>query len=1134
MPSLDSKLRSQLDDVCQKAREVAEAAARSALQKRAVDVAEPHSHFGPNEKKLRNRLRARGRQVGDVRNADKSQSIDGLTQELAYEFWHRMLFARFLAENHLLMHPNGVAVSLEECEELAADEAAPNGFVLAAQYASKMLPQVFRTDDVLLELEFAPEHRLALEKLLAKLPRETFLADDSLGWVYQFWQTARKKAVNESGNKIDSSTISSVTQLFTEDYMVQFLLHNTLGAWWCAKEGISGQGAGVSTDKCPAALEYLRWRDDGSPAAGKFEGWPKTLKEFTLLDPCCGSGHFLVAAFNLLVPLRMHDEGLSAREACDAVLRENLFGLELDPRCTQIAAFALAIAAWKYPGEDGQPVGYRDDLPTLNIACAGIGPQASEEEWLKLAEQSGLKMNALSREPIMNGLRNLHSLFSNAPTLGSLIDPNQLSADLITADYETLKPYLSAALKAEQSDDDAHERAVAAAGMVKAAELLAGEYTLVITNVPYLGRGRQSEVLANYCRDFYSDSKADLAACFVDRCIGFSRSSGTIAIVAKQEPLFLGQYKNQRTRLLKNTQWDFAVKLGPRAFETISGERVTVALLSVTQLAPQVDHRFVGLDASKEKSSAQKAIALRTAPTFLVGQRSQLDNPDSRIIFEEQEGGSLLKDYVSALAGHTVGDSVRFTRYFWEVAAVDRQWEFLQSTADQTCSYGGKSEIIFWEDERGQMYRLAQSVKHLNHVAQNWLRGKPNWGKRGVIVNQMSNLYATLYLGQIYDCNCCALVPKREEDLPALWAYCSSEEFAKHVRQLDQKIAIQPHTLAKVPFDLDRWHAIASTAYPTGLKTPFSSDPAQWLFGGHPMNSNNPLQVGVARLVGYQWPRQTGSSFPDCPALGPDGLESLADEDGIVCIPAVRTESPAADRLLDILRTAYGNSWSDSMLHELLTDAGCQAGATIDDWLRNQFFEQHFKLFHYRPFIWHIWDGRKDGFAALVNYHKLNHKALDNLTNSHLRDWITAQSKSDKAGADLRMGAAQELQKKLKAILVGETYKNPKEPDPSKQVVDQFFDIFVRWKPLHEQAIGWHPDLNDGVRMNIRPFMEAGILRKNPNIKWTKDRGKEPEQNQNDYPWLWSGNEFVGDRVNGVHLTNAEKTAARTRKKGAK
>ena len=230
--------------------------------------------------------------------------------------------------------------------------------MLAARYASRMLPQIFRADDVLLEIEFAPEQRLALEKLLASLPRETFTADDSLGWVYQFWQAKRKDEVNRSGDKIDGRTLPAVTQLFTEHYMVEFLLHNTIGAWWCGRPRTSrGRRAARACRRAsaPVPLDYLRWRDDGTPAAGTFEGWPKTLREFTMLDPCCGSGHFLVAAFRLLVPLRRHDEGLSARDACEAVLRENLFGLELDPRCTQIAAFALALAAWTYPATTASP-----------------------------------------------------------------------------------------------------------------------------------------------------------------------------------------------------------------------------------------------------------------------------------------------------------------------------------------------------------------------------------------------------------------------------------------------------------------------------------------------------------------------------------------------------------------------------------------------------------------------------------------------------------------------------------------------------------------------------------------------------------------------------------------------------------
>lgn len=195
MPALASDLRRQLESVCIQARDLAEEAARSALQKRAVDAADPFAHFKAAEKDLRKRLRARGRQLGDEQDPKKkAQSIDMLAQELAYEFWHRMLFARFLAENHLLMHPDGVAVSLEECEELAsaANPPAADGFVLAARYASTMLPQVFRKDDVLLEVDFAREHTLALEKLLSGLSRPTFLADDSLGWVYQFWQSRRK------------------------------------------------------------------------------------------------------------------------------------------------------------------------------------------------------------------------------------------------------------------------------------------------------------------------------------------------------------------------------------------------------------------------------------------------------------------------------------------------------------------------------------------------------------------------------------------------------------------------------------------------------------------------------------------------------------------------------------------------------------------------------------------------------------------------------------------------------------------------------------------------------------------------------------------------------------------------------
>jgi hypothetical protein len=233
-----------------------------------------------------------------------------------------------------------------------------------------------------------------------------------------------------------------------------------------------------------------------------------------------------------------------------------------------------------------------------------------------------------------------------------------------------------------------------------------------------------------------------------------------------------------------------------------------------------------------------------------------------------------------------------------------------------------------------------------------------------------------------------------------------------------------------------------------------------------------------------------------------DGLETFVDEDGIVCIPSVRGESPAAERLRALLAAAYSKAWSPGKLDELLS-AVDYAGSNLEDWLRNGIFDQHSKLFHHRPFVWQIWDGRKDGFSALVNYHKLDHKLLEKLTYTYLGDWIKKQQEAvgnEESGADDRLLKAQQLQDKLKLILEGEAP----------------YDIFVRWKPLEQQPIGWHPDLNDGVRLNIRPFMEADVLRKRPNIKWGKDRGKNP-----------SGSPWGEERDNDRHLTLEEKRKAK-------
>jgi hypothetical protein len=1112
MPSLSREHRRLLEKTVADARRIAEEGARKVLHDQyAVDHHEPWPHLSAQERELRNQLRAHGRQLGDARDARReTQPIDHLVQACAYEHWHRMLFARFLAENNLLLDAqHGVALALEDVRELAREQGR-DWMDLAAALAQRMLLAVFRPDDPVLQVQLPPETRQQLEEKLASLPCEIFLADDSLGWVYQFWQRDEKDRINKAEVKIGADELPAVTQLFTEDYMVLFLLENTLGAWWTAKRRADGKDAVLPG----YPWTYLRLNEDGSPAAGSYDGWPRAARDLRVLDPSMGSGHFLVFALPILARMRMEEEGLSLKDGLAAVLKENLFGLEIDARCAQIAAFNLALAAWRMAGE-------HFPLPPLNLACSGLGIHASEADWVSLAGEDGL-----AREE----MRRLYSLFKDAPTLGSLIDPLRLKTTVYSAGAERVLPLIEEALERERSEE-ARELAIAAQGVLAAFRILASRFTLVTTNVPYLGRGKQDPVLAQYCAEFHSDAKADLATCFVDRCLRFCQEGGSVALVTPQNWLFLTSYKKLRERLLKAVQWDFVARLGPRAFETISGEVVNVALLGLTRRAPAPEHAFAGWDVGEAKTPAEKAEGLMAtaAPTIAV-QSQQLRNPDMRITIEEPSGFPLLSQFAECFQGVSPADFARFGLYFWETARFET-FTFWQSTPEVTANYSGRELLLRWDGQLQEAIALGSA----------FLRGEKAWGRLGVVVRQMRHLPCTLYTGEVIDTNCAVIVPGSASLVPALWAYCTSPQFAEDVRRIDQKLNVTNATLVKVPFDLAHWQKVAAEKYPNGLPKPHSDDPTQWLFNGHPKGSDHPLQVAVARLVGYRWPRQTGSSFPDCPALGPDGLEAHADADGIVPLASIAGEASAADRLRALLADAYGGEWSAARLRELLG-----SWEALEDWLRDGFFEEHCRIFHQRPFVWHIWDGRKDGFHALVNYHRLaapngeGRQTLEKLIYTYLGRWIERQQdevKAGKEGADARLTAALHLKAELEKILAGE------KP----------YDIFVRWKPLHEQPIGWAPDLNDGVRLNIRPWLQTTLapvtkpkkgacaLRVTPKINYGKDRGKEPHRSKEDYPWFWSwderandfagGDAFDGARWNDLHYSLSRKQAAREKKR---
>jgi hypothetical protein len=966
MPALASDLRKTLENTVVKARDKAEGGARDALTALAVDASEPFGSMSEQERKLRNRLRARGRQLGDQLDRQKgTQSIERLVREMAYEHWHRMLFARFLAENQLLIEPtSGVAISLDECEELAAEEGT-DLWGLAAQFAQEMLPQIFRTDDPVLAARLPLEIRQQLQGLVGELEAETFTASDSLGWVYQFWQALEKDRVNQSETKIGADELPAVTQLFTEPYMVDFLLHNSLGAWWVTRH---------QEKPCPVELSYLRRLDDGTPAAGGFEGWPDSLKDFTLLDPCCGSGHFLVAAFLLLVPMRMASEGLSAKEAVDAVLADNLHGLELDARCVEIAVFALALAAWRFPGENGKPLGVRKAMPTPKVACCGLKLSATVEQW-----QALVPLDAPDRDRLRVGLAQMHQAFSQAPLLGSLLHPSRAgAANLLAAGSEELAEFLSQALSENRpmgsgaDEDQVAEMALTAQGLLEAAGLLDGRYHLVITNVPYLTRGKQHEILRKYSETHYSDAKNDLANVFLERCLELSQNqgSGVVQIVMPQNWLFLTSYKKQRESLLKRVQWNLLARLGAGAFETISGEVVQAVLLTQTNARAAAEFQLHGVDASIPKQPQEIAALLRTGVLTGVSQKGQLANPDARIVLDEINSSDLLVDMVSSIEGLSTGDSPRFVAAFWESYWQEEGWEPFIQNVDKTTPFGGRSDVVRWEKGTGSLHSSSSAHNFPAEI----MNGRRILGRGGVRVTQMQGLACTLYSGELFGKSAATVVPHDQRQLAAIWCFISSPDYAPLVRKLDQKVNVTNLTLAKVPFDADYWQEVAAERYPNGLPKPYSDAPTQWLFHGHPCPSPEPLQVAVARLVGYRWPAEIDASMElsDEARGWIDRCEALlghADADGIVCLPSVRGEPAAHERLSKLVASAFSDDWSTAKERELLLAAAVvnnarNPEASLESWLRNSFFSEHCKLFDSRPFVWQVWDGNPTGFSG--------------------------------------------------------------------------------------------------------------------------------------------------------------------------
>ncbi len=714
----------------------------------------------------------------------RNNGYKNIIEEFAYTWFNRLVALRFMELHGFLPHgfrvlsstsgsiepdvlknlslvSDELKLNMKLCEQLKSQNKTEELFryVLLCQCnaLSGILPMLFSRETAFMEL-LLPKSLLIGETVLTKLveiPEDNFMNDvEIIGWMYQFYISAKKDAVNAAKKTITKDTLPAVTQLFTPDWIVRYMAENSVGRIWLESYPQSSLRSAMAyyvddpeqTEEVQKKLEEIKYKNVN----------PENIR---VIEPCCGSGHILVYVMDLLY--RMYEEkGYNKRDIPTLTLKNNLVGLDVDKRAAQLAAFALVMKARTLNNRFFRPEYY-----TL--------PQVYELQdshlLVALKYKSILRELEIFTEEEIAAVAELVKTFENGKTIGSLLKVPALNYAAIEGVIQKLEvKVVTTAFNVEFLTDGL----ALLKDLLRQAKLLSAKYDVMITNPPYIGISSMEAPVKEYAVQFYPNSKTDMFAMFMET--GFVKPNGFTAMINMHSWMFLSSYDSLRENIY-NTKYILCVAhLGARAFESIGGEVVqTVSFVFRDCHLPfykgtycrlvnynSQDSKEYALLNGKEKyyESFEAFQHIGGKPMAYWASKRALDN--FKIALP-------LINFSRPRVGQNTGDNERFLR-FWSEISIKKIAFGLKHEELQTCRmkwvpynkggsfrrwYGNFDRVVNWENDGKEIKDYAVIRNNGKHWSR-YIQNIENLCREGVSWSDIaSTRFGCRYLPQGFICD---------------------------------------------------------------------------------------------------------------------------------------------------------------------------------------------------------------------------------------------------------------------------------------------------------------------------------------------------------------------------------------------